>query len=136
MRTQIQSKIQNLREKLAEAKAELKATQDEYKKTHNKAVTESKKANKLERASDKRFSKLWDALDKKQNVAHDKIWKDSETADAAEEKLHHKVGNLNMTVKGLNSQIQDSISHVREENKRCPHCNKIKPQSPDVCHCK
>ena len=112
MRTQIQSKIQNLREKLAEAKAELKATQDEYKKTHNKAVTESKKANKLERASDKRFSKLWDALDKKQNVAHDKIWKDSETADAAEEKLHHKVGNLNMTVKGLNSQIQDSISHA------------------------
>ena len=55
MRTQIQSKIQNLREKLAEAKAELKATQDEYKKTHNKAVTESKKANKLEMIVKQRF---------------------------------------------------------------------------------
>ena len=136
MNTTIHNKIQALRTKLTETATELTAKKAELKETKIKIEAENKRATKLERKSDAKVIKLWDALDKEQNKAHHEIWEVSEVLEDAYDKLERNVRALSSIKETLTGNIKDLQEHSKKTTRYCAHCGKLKPQAPEVCRCK
>jgi prefoldin subunit 5 len=143
MSTKTNTRIQTLRSKLAEASANLKIMKTGLKELGVQCRAEYKIARKNERVSDSAYEKRWNALDKEQNKAHDRIFKDYDALETAESNLQEGIRKLDAKVTELHcglrfalDQAQDKQKQKREAAQYCNHCNKIKPQAPTVCHCK
>jgi hypothetical protein len=67
------------------------------------------------------YEKRWNALEREQDKAYDRIY---------------KVTELRSKLQSALDQEQDKKKQKREAARYCNHCNKIKPQAPTSCHCK
>jgi len=143
MNTKIAAQIQTIRDKLAAAKIDLKNMKIGLKELRVKCRAECKRANKVERIADNVFDRRWRALEKEQQEAKTEIYKDYNILDSAESKLYKDVYSLGSRVAELANKyhaLRDQEKAKRLEKKKadqhCKQCQKIKPQSPTVCHCK
>jgi len=143
MDNKTQIKIQTLRDELAIAKANLKKEKAALRDLDHKCTAEENRAGKIERVSDSVFRRRWEALEKEQEEAKEKIYKDYDVLEKAEVKLEKSVGALDYTIdvlyEKLNALLDKEAARKKQKRERaqhCKQCNKIKPQAPIVCHCK
>ena len=141
MNTKITARIQTIHDRLAVARVDLKIKKTKLEEMGSKCRKEYKRASKVERASD--FERRWRALEAEEEKARTDVYKDYDALEAAEEKLQHDVNDekklidmLTNKLHNLQDQKKAELAKKKETDQRCKHCQKIKPQSPTVCHCK